>query len=147
MKRHRLMKRVVALAVALFAVLMAANASPQQAGAWWRHTYSNYQVSRSRRLPPTQEQAEAVLTPNVRNQLGDNAEWNGAGSFVLNKNQTGLNTNIASAPWAVNHLDSQGRPWEGDAWISRSTRQFRNRQSTGNGATGWKPAALSKLPI
>lgn len=144
MKKHGFMRRIMALAMTLVAGLLVANVNPQQVGAWWRQTYSGYAVSRTAKLPPTQEQAEAVLTPNVRNQLGNRIEWNGAGSFVVNNNQTNLNANIASAPWAVNHLDSQGRPWQGDAWLSKATRQYRNRQSTGNGASSWKPAGFDQ---
>lgn len=144
MKKHRFLRRLAALAMTLVAGLMVANVSPQQVGAWWRRTSSNYAVSRTSKLPPTQEQAEAVLTPNVRKQLGKSIEWNGAGSFVVNNDKTKLNANISSAPWAVNHLDSQGRPWQGDAWLSKATRQYRNRQSTGNGASSWKPAGFAQ---
>lgn len=143
MRNKRIIRRLIALTVAVMAALAMSTISPQQAGAWWQH-YSGYSVTRVSKLPPTQEQAEAVLTPQVKTQLGGNVEWNGAGSFVVNNNQTNLNTNIASAPWAVNHLDSQGRPWQGDAWLSRATRQYRNRQSTGNGASSWKPAGFEQ---
>ncbi|WP_295746693.1 DNA/RNA non-specific endonuclease [uncultured Limosilactobacillus sp.] len=143
MKIERRLRRLMALAVMAVAAIMVSVVSPQQAGAWWRH-YSGYSVARVSKLPPTQEQATAVLTPAVKQQLGRNVAWNGAGSFVVNNNQTNLNVNIASAPWAVNHPDNQGRPSQGDAWLSRETRQYRNRQSTGNGASSWKPAGFEQ---
>lgn len=141
MKKNRLMRRLTAALLTIFAAVMIINVGPQQVGAWWRRTYFGY--SRVT-LPPTQEQAEAVLTPNVRNQVGGSIEWNGTGSFVVNGNQTNLNANTVSAPWAVNRLDSQGRAWQGDAWLSRATRQYRNRQSTGNGRTDWRPAGFQQ---
>ena len=75
-------------------------------------------------LPPTKQQAEVVLTPAVRQQLGNNIVWNGHGAFIINNNQAGLNTNISSAPYAVNQLDSQGRAWRGDAWLNKTTRHL-----------------------
>lgn len=93
-------------------------------------------------LPPTKEQAEAVLTPAVRRQLGSSITWNGSGAFTINNNQPKLNAQINSAPYAVNTKDNQGRAWRGDAWLNRTTRQYQNRAETGNGATGWRPAGF-----
>lgn len=92
--------------------------------------------------PPTEQQAAVVLTPAVRQQLGNNIVWNGHGAFIINHNQADLNTNISSAPYAVNQVDSQGRAWRGDAWLNKTTRQYQNRAATGNGATDWKPAGF-----
>ena len=47
-------------------------------------------------------------------------------------------------PWAQNHLDSQGRAAEGDAYLTRQARQYRNRAQTGNGASNWKPAGYQQ---
>lgn len=93
-------------------------------------------------LPPTKEQAEEVLTTSVRQQLGGPISWNGYGAFIINNNQPKLNANINSAPYAVNTKDNQGRAWRGDAWLNRTTRQYKNRSETGNGATNWKPAGF-----
>lgn len=106
--------------------------------AYWKKTSHSYQKT----LPPTQEQASSVLTPAVRQQLGTAITWNKAGAFIINNNQTNLNAKIASAPYAVNHLDRQGRAWQGDAWLNRTTRQYKNRTATGNGATNWRPAGF-----
>ncbi|WP_373842263.1 DNA/RNA non-specific endonuclease [Limosilactobacillus sp.] len=107
--------------------------------SWGRN--NSYQQGQQQ-LPPTKQQAMVVLTPAVRQQLGTNITWNGHGAFIINNNRSGLNANVASAPYAVNHVDSQGRAWQGDAWLNRTTRQYQNRTATGNGATGWKPAGF-----
>lgn len=91
---------------------------------------------------PTQSQAQVTLTPAVRQQLPAQIEWNGHGAYILNNNRPQLNADINSAPYAVNHVDSQGRAWRGDAWLNKTTRQYQNRQSTGNGASDWKPAGF-----
>lgn len=96
----------------------------------------------SRLITPDQQKATTVLTDNVRQQLGSQLSWNGHGAFVVNNNQTALNAAISSAPYAVNYLDSQGRAWRGDAWLNKTTRQYRNRNQTGNGATNWKPVGF-----
>lgn len=93
-------------------------------------------------LPPSQRQASSVLTPGVRQQLGSNIAWNNAGAFIINNNRTNLNARIASAPYAVNHLDKQGRACQGDAWLNKTTRQYKKRAATGNGATDWRPAGF-----
>ncbi|WP_412135463.1 DNA/RNA non-specific endonuclease [Limosilactobacillus mucosae] len=93
-------------------------------------------------VAPSQSQASSVLTPTVRKQLGGSIQWNGHGAFIINNNQTNLNTQISSAPYAVNKLDVYRRAWRGDAWLNRTTRQYSNREQTGNGATSWKPAGF-----
>ncbi|MBB1069620.1 DNA/RNA non-specific endonuclease [Limosilactobacillus sp. RRLNB_1_1] len=119
------------------------SASPQgiQRLVSWRH---NSNGNRSSTLtPPTQSQATSVLSDGVRQQLGtSNIKWNGYGAFILNNNQTNLNASINNAPYAVNRRDSRGRAWQGDAWLNRTTRQYRNRNETGNGATNWKPVGF-----
>lgn len=108
--------------------------------------YQNYQgSSSSQQLPPTKAQAEVVLTSSVRQQLGNSITWNGHGAFIINNNVPNLNANISSAPYAVDRLDSQGRAWQGDAWLNRTTRQYQNRAATGNGATSWKPAGFQQV--
>lgn len=91
---------------------------------------------------PSEGQAKDVLTANVRKQLPTNLQWNGHGAFIVNNNHPQLNAQIASAPYAVNHDDVQGRAWRGDAWLNKSTRQYQSRAQTGNGATDWRPAGF-----
>ena len=45
--------------------------------AYWKKTSHNAQKT----LPPTQEQANSVLTPAVRQQLGTSITWNKAGVY------------------------------------------------------------------
>lgn len=115
----------------------------------WGRSGSHYQSyqggSSSQQLPPTKAQAEAVLTSSVRQQLGNSITWNDHGAFIINNNVPNLNANISSAPYAVDRLDSQGRAWQGDAWLNRTTRQYQNRATTGNGATSWKPAGFQQV--
>ncbi len=103
---------------------------------------NSYSSGHQQSVPPTREQAAVVLTPAVRKQLGGPLTWNGAGAFTVNNNQPRLNAHINSAPYAVNIKDSQGRAWRGDAWLNRTSRQYRNRTETGNGATNWRPAGF-----
>ncbi|MDO4903044.1 MAG: DNA/RNA non-specific endonuclease [Limosilactobacillus sp.] len=103
---------------------------------------ARYRRSYSKRQPPSQQLAQSVLTDNVKDQLPSSIEWNGSGAFVINDNKPQLNANISSSPYAVNYKDSQGRAWRGDAWLNKTSRQYRNRSETGNGATSWRPAGF-----
>lgn len=88
---------------------------------------------------PSKKLAQSVLTDGVRRQVGQKIQYNGHGAFIIDDNQTKLNAKIISAPYAVNKVDSLGRPTEGNAWLNKSSRQYRNRYETGNGATNFKP--------
>lgn len=104
---------------------------------------SNYQrQSSSTLITPSQTKAASVLSAGVKEQLGGSLTWNGHGAYIVNNNQTSLNAGVSSAPYAVNYTDSRGRAWRGDAWLNRTTRQYRSRDQTGNGATSWKPAGF-----
>ena len=94
---------------------------------------------------PDQQLASTVLTDSVTSQLKGNLQWNNAGSFIVNNNQTDLNANIASAPYAVNQTDNLGRPTVANAWLNRTSRQYRNRQETGNGRTNWRPLGFHQV--
>lgn len=104
--------------------------------AWYRRSSS------STFSAPSEQQASVVMTSSVRKQLKGDEEWNGAGAYIVNDNQTKIKANIASAPYATNKLDRQGRAWRGDAWLNKTTRQYQNRERTGNGATSWRPVGF-----
>lgn len=105
--------------------------------------FSSQSTSHGQQLPaPTEDEAKVVLTSAVRNQLPANLRWNGHGAYIVNNDHPQLNAQISSAPYAVNHVDAKGRAWRGDAWLNRSTRQYQNREQTGNGATNWRPAGF-----
>ena len=146
MKKHpirHLLLAILAIASVAFVTVKPTNsyaAFPnkiQRLVAWGGYTRSSHH-----NLPPTKEQAEAVLTPTVKKQVGKQFEWNGSGAFIIDNNQPHLNAKINSAPYAVNQADDQGRAWRGDSWLNKTTRQYRNRMQTGNGATEWRPAGF-----
>lgn len=98
---------------------------------------------------PSQKLAHSVLTLNVINQLGgqDKIKWNNAGAFTINNNQTDLNADVSSAPYATNQVDAEHRPTVGDALLNQTTRQYQNRAQTNNGATNWKPLGYQQVKL
>lgn len=149
-KKHRIRRLLIFLAtmaivltgvsgVAKNPVNTAVNAVK---AAYYYHRYSGLQSNSM--LPPSQSQAEEVLTPSVKDQLGKSIKWNGSGAFIINDDRAKLKANISSAPYAVNRNDSEGRAHVGDAWLNRTTRQYQNRNNTGNGASQWRPAGYQQ---
>lgn len=146
MKKHpirHLLLAILAIASVAFVTVKPTNSYAafqnkiQRLVAW-----GGYARPSHHNLPPTKEQAEAVLTPAVKKQVGKQFEWNGSGAFIIDDNQPHLNAKINSAPYAVNQVDNQGRAWRGDSWLNKTTRQYRNRMQTGNGASEWRPAGF-----
>lgn len=88
---------------------------------------------------PTEAMARRVLTPSVTKQIHGSITYNGAGAFYVNHNHATVNANISSAPYATNKLDHLGRASVGNAWLNITTRQYRSRYATGNGASSWRP--------
>lgn len=146
-RKFKKLWRWLAVFAILFGVASAFQHPAKDAGAshitnlYYRIT-NGFRGKQSSLQPPSEDQAKTVLTPDVKKQLGGDAEWNGHGAFIINDNKNNLNTDISSAPYAVNHDDNQGRPWRGDAWLNRTTRQYRKRSETGNGASEWRPAGF-----
>lgn len=92
---------------------------------------------------PSQARSDQAIAP-IRGQLSS-LQFNGAGAYIVNNNQSTLgDVKPYGRPWAQNHLDSQGRAAEGDAYLTRQARQYRNRAQTGNGASNWKPAGYQQ---
>lgn len=97
---------------------------------------------------PSYQLASSVLSQEVKQQLGPSIDWNGAGAFEINHNKTDLNAKVASPPYANNETKMvQGKmlPTRANALLARSTRQYRDRNETGNGYTYWKPVGWHQI--
>lgn len=141
-----------ALTVSLIGLMtLVSGCSERQFNKVSHHHYSNYQSekvkTKSTKETPSQQLAESVLTSDIKKQLGNNIRYNGHGAFIIDDNKSSLNADRNVAPYAVNEVDKLGRPIQGDAFINKTSRQYRNRNETGNGITSWKPQGFKQVKL
>lgn len=86
---------------------------------------------------PTQSQYQTAYD-NVQSIIG-NATYNGHGAYIVNNNKATLTANPATKPFASNITDSKGRPSTANAFLTKRTRQYKNREENNNDHTNWIP--------
>lgn len=97
---------------------------------------------------PSESLSKTVLTKEVITQLNaSKVMFNKTGSYVINGDKTNLNANVNVAPYVqLSSQDEQGRPGVANAYLNKSSRQYRSRTETGNSKTikpvGWQQATI-----
>ena len=97
---------------------------------------------------PTKEQATYAFM-SAKNELKTDGTYNNHGAYVLNNNQSTLTVKNNMHEYAANTTDSKGRPGVANAFLTKHSRQYKNREQTNNGRTNWTPQGwhqMSNLP-
>lgn len=99
---------------------------------------------------PSEKLAASVLSTSVKKQLSSaSIKYNNSGAFIIDNNKTSLDASVKSMPYVqLLNQDQKGRPQVANAFLAQSSREYRNRQSTGNAKTidpvGWHQLRLAK---
>ena len=147
-QEEKLFQSVLGLVLALILITGANYFSNHQQQGNRKEAPNVQKTSMENISTPDQTLAQSVLTDQVRQELGGSIEWNNAGSFIINGNKTDLNVDVASQPYAQNQtkvVQGQLVPKIGNALLSKQTRQYKNREETGNGTTNWVPAGWHQV--
>lgn len=97
---------------------------------------------------PSESLSKTVLTSDVVAQLNANkVTFNNTGSYIIDDDKTDLNANVNVAPYVqLSVQDSLGRPGVANAYLNKSSRQYRSRDETGNSKTinpvGWQQVTI-----
>lgn len=97
---------------------------------------------------PTQAQATTAYNA-VANELGTTGTYNQHGAYILNNNKAQIKLPKSPHEFAANTVDKQGRPTVANAFLTKHSRQYKNREQTNNGSNDWKPQGYqqkSNLP-
>lgn len=99
---------------------------------------------------PSQQLADSVVNP-VKGQINGDLKWNGHGAYTIGNGDNGsstLNANVNHAPYASNaQPDNLHRATFGEALLNKTTRQYANRNQTGNSANNWKPVGWNQMSL
>lgn len=141
-----------ALILVLAAVFGLSQGEIKQLSHLFSSTSSIVQVGQAQATPldetPDFDLASSVMTSSVEKDLGSSIVWNGVGAFIINDNKTDLNADVASLPYVNNEtkiIQGQEVPWRANALLNKTTRQYKDRESTGQGGNSYRPPAWHQL--
>lgn len=92
---------------------------------------------------PTAQQL-AYIYRQVKGQM-PSMKANGHGAFIVDNNHALLTAKNSMKEFAANTTNKNGTPAVANAFLTKHSRQYKNRQQTGNGRTNWVPLGWHQL--